>query len=239
MQFPRKPFDWSGTQGRSYNVLFLEGLLSRMLGSATSSTQQTGSSCLSALWIRAVHGPTWWSRRQQRQHYGRRWKHLPILAGYTFFSRFLASQPESQPFSFTCSNLRVEEGGVRLEFEFNSNHEKIGMCLEPSTSNLMFIRVREFSELFAVRPPPNLFICVNQTSNFSRPATIRLIIHRVPSVGRNVREFSMSFAPRIEFEFLKPCFLFSFIFSRISRTQIHEFSTYTYNGSTITAFHDY
>jgi len=36
----------------------------------------------------------------------------------------------------------------------------------------------------------------------------------------------MSFAPRIEFEFLKPCFLFSFIFSRISRTQIHEFSTY-------------
>jgi hypothetical protein len=143
-----------------------------------------------------------------------------------FFSRFLASQPESQPFSFTCSNLRVEEGGVRLESEFNSNHEKIGMCLEPSTSNLMFIRVREFSELFAVRPPPNLFICVNQTSNFSRPATIRLIIHRVPSVGRNVREFSMSFAPRIEFEFLKPCFLFSFIFSRISRTQIHEFSTY-------------
>jgi len=102
------------------------------------------------------------------------------------------------------------------------------MCLEPSTSNLMFIRVREFSELFAVRPPPNLFICVNQTLNFSRPATIRLIIHRVPSVGRNVGEFSMSFAPRIEFEFLKPCFLFSFIFSRISRTQIHEFSTYVH-----------
>jgi len=51
-------------------------------------------------------------------------------------------------------------------------------------------------------------------ADFGPPKTVRLQSVLLSTLfrpfGRNVREFSMSFASRIEFEFLKPCF-FSFL----------------------------
>ena len=61
----------------------------------------------------------------------------------------------SHSMSFSCLNLITKNRYVNLV-----------SGLEPSTSNFMFIRVREFCELLAVRPPFILFIYVERISNF-------------------------------------------------------------------------
>ena len=167
------------------------------IGSATSSTQQTGSRWLPALRIRAVHGPTWRSRRQQRHRCGRRRKHLPVYI--LDFSAFLASQP-----SFFHLSTRTRPRSRK------NRYVNLISGLEPSTSNFLCSSASANLPNFwpsGLRP---FFSCMSSESrSFGRPAAIRLIVHRLPPVGRNVRGFvRCSFAPRIESEFSKAVFPF-------------------------------
>ena len=139
------------------------------------------------------------------------------------FCAFLASQPFFH--SLVRTNASAKEG-VHLKIYSMSFsglipknwYVNLVSGLGPSIPIYMSIRVRELYVHSAVRPPSLFARTIFRI--FGRPASFYffhicrpnleflpfrcylLIVHRLPSVGQNVIEFSRcSFAPRIESEF--------------------------------------
>ena len=77
------------------------------------------------------------------------------------------------------TNVRIQ---ILLWFSCLNTKKQVCFALYCSTRpravdlDFTFIRVREYHELLAVRPPSVLFVRLARMSNFSRPALIRLFI---------------------------------------------------------------